>query len=164
MVFYNTAVTSVLLQTVTSQLCYRLTIPRYVTVLFSGTVTSCYFPWLWMAVAFRFRGKALTSRLLDPNSTIWRYLTIPWHDFVTCCVTYFPDSATPKYWYFQCWYNKNCDTKLLAVNVLPRFEWKTEISQSARADETQHSCDSQFYPAVHYYFLSANFRSAKGLR
>ena len=33
-------------------------------------------------------------------------------------------------------------------NMSPRFEWQTTISQTARADETCHTFDRQFYPAA----------------
>ena len=49
-----------------------------------------------------------------------------------------------------------------STDLSPRFEWHTMISQSARADETNHSFARRFYQTVQNDFLSVNSRSTKG--
>ena len=43
-----------------------------------------------------------------------------------------------------------------------RFKWQTAISQSALVDETHHSFDRQFYPALENQVLSVNSVSPYG--
>ena len=50
----------------------------------------------------------------------------------------------------------------MSFNESPRFEWQIAISQSARADKTNHFFDRQFCPTVQKHVLSANFRLSKG--
>ena len=50
----------------------------------------------------------------------------------------------------------------LLIDVSPRFERRTTISQSACADDTHHSFDRQFYWTVQNHFLSMDPRCVKG--
>ena len=58
--------------------------------------------------------------------------------------------------------NKQTNKKQKQIDVSPRFEWQTAISQSARVDETRHSFNRQFYCTAQNHLLSVNCRSPKG--